>query len=340
VTVGVAVVGAGYWGKNLVRNFAQANGGRLVSVCDLDARNLDAAKSAYSQIETTTSLEDVLSDARIEAVAVATPAETHRSVVERCLAAGKDVFVEKPLATSVGDAAALVRATRDTGRIVMVGHLFLYDRSIQALLEMVRNGRAGDLRYITVTRTSMGGTARLDTSIVWDALIHDAYVVPAIAGGRPKRVSAIGRGYLSELEDVVFACFDFGDGVIAECYASWYALEKARQITVVGSKSVLRLDEFADPKLVLYQRRYEQSDEFDPRGRRRWKWLDDGAEPQAVDRGEPLREECEHFLHCVATRETPRTEAGKAMLAVEIIEACQRSLGRDGAWVDLESVNE
>jgi UDP-2-acetamido-3-amino-2,3-dideoxy-glucuronate N-acetyltransferase len=340
VTIGVSVVGAGYWGKNLVRNFAQASGGRLVSVCDLDSRNLDAARAAHPEVETTTSLDEVLADSRIQAVAVATPAESHRAVVERCLDAGKDVFVEKPLATSVGDAAALVRAARAADRIVMVGHLFLYDRSIQALLDLVRTDRAGDLRYITVTRTSMGGTARLDTNIVWDALIHDAYVVPAIAGRRPERVSAVGRGYLSELEDVVFACFDFGGGVVAECYASWYALEKARQITVVGSKSVLRLDEFADPKLVLYRRRYEQSDEVDPRGRRRWRWLDDGAEPQAVERGEPLREECEHFLHCVATRETPRTEAGTAMLAVEIIEACQRSLERDGAWVSLESVNE
>jgi UDP-2-acetamido-3-amino-2,3-dideoxy-glucuronate N-acetyltransferase len=336
VTIGVSVVGAGYWGKNLVRNFAQAKGGRLISVCDLDPRNLENARSAHAGIETTTSLDEVLRDSRVEAVAVATPAETHRDVVERCLAAGKDVFVEKPLATSVSDAEAVVRAGGEAGRIVMVGHLFLYDRSIEALLDLVRSGRVGELRYLTVTRTSMGGTARLDTNIVWDALIHDAYVVPVLVGRRPERVSAVGRGYLSELEDVVFACFDFGGGVVAECYASWYALEKARQITVIGSDSALRLDEFADPKLVLYKRRYEQSDDVDPRGRRRWRWIDDGAEPHPVERGEPLLEECEHFLHCVATREKPRTEAGVAMLAVEIIEACQRSLKRDGAWVELE----
>lgn len=336
MTIGVSVVGAGYWGKNLVRNFAYASGGQLISVCDLDPRNLDAVRAAHPSVEATTSLDEVLADPRIDAVAVATPAESHRIIVERCLGAGKDVFVEKPLATSTRDAAALVRMARETERIVMVGHLFLYDRSLQSLLQLVRGGRAGDLRYITVTRTSMGGTARLDTNIVWDALIHDAYVVPAITARRPERVSAVGRGYLSQLEDVVFACFDFGGGVIAECYASWYALEKARQITVIGSKAVLRLDEFADPKLVLYQRRYEQSEELDPRGRRRWLWLDDGAEPHVVERGEPLREECEHFLNCVATREKPRTEAAEAMLAVEIIEACQRSLECDGAWVNLE----
>lgn len=340
MTVGMGLIGAGYWGKNLVRNLAAAAGGELLSVCDLDQRNLDAAVAAVPGVHVTRSLEDVLRDPRIGAVAIATPAETHRAMVERCLDAGKDVFVEKPLATSTADAATLVRAADAAGRIVMVGHLFLYDRAVQALLELLRDRRAGDIRYVTMTRTSMGGTARLDTNIVWDALIHDAYLIPAIVGRRPRRVSAIGRGYLSELEDVVFACFDFGDGVVAECYASWYALEKARQLTVVGSDSVIRLDEFADPKLVLYRRRYEQSGERDPRGRPRWKWLDDGAEPQAVERGEPLRAECEHFIHCVETREQPRTSASDAMLAVEIIESCQRSLAADGKWIELEDVND
>ncbi len=340
MTVGIGLIGVGYWGKNLVRNFSAASGGELLSVCDLDQRNLAAAVAAVPGLHVTRSLDELLRDRRILAVAVATPAETHRAIVERCLDAGKDVFVEKPLATSAADAAALVRAGEKAKRIVMVGHLFLYDRSVQALLELLRGGRVGDIRYITVTRTSMGGTARLDTNIVWDALIHDAYIIPAVVGRRPQRVLAIGRGYLSELEDVVFACFDFGDGTVAECYASWYALEKARQLTVVGSDAVVRLDEFADPKLVLYRRRYEQSEERDPRGRPRWKWLDDGAEPQAVERGEPLRAECEHFIHCVETRERPRTSASDAMLAVEIIEACQRSLAADGKWIELEAVND
>jgi len=337
MTVGIGLVGAGYWGKNLVRNFASANGGELISICDLDPRNLDAAAKLHPQARMTTSIDTVLADGRIAGVAVATPAETHRAIVERCLAAGKDVFVEKPLATSVADAAALVQSARLANRILMVGHLFLYDRSIQSMLDLLHTGRAGEIRYVTVTRTSMGGTARLDTNIVWDALIHDAYLMPAIIGRRPERVSAVGRGYLSELEDVVFACFDFGGGVVTECYASWYALDKMRQITVIGSNAIVRLDEFADPKLVLYRRRYEASDERDPRGRLRWRWIDEGAEPCPVERGEPLREECEHFIHCVATRETPRTEAKTAMLAVEIIEACQASLRGDGRWVTLEN---
>lgn len=338
MTVGIGLIGAGYWGKNLVHNLATAQGGELISVCDLDPRNLETARGLCPDVSTTTSIDELLADGRIRGVAVATPAETHREVVERCLAAGKDVFVEKPLATSVSDAAALADCAGKSSRILMVGHLFLYDRSIEALLELMRAKRAGETRYVTVTRTSMGGTARLDTNIVWDALIHDAYLMPAIIGRPPERVSAIGRGYLSELEDVVFACFDFGGGVVAECYASWYALDKTRQITVIGSEAVIRLDEFADPKLVLYRRRYQAGDERDPRGRLRWRWIDEGAEPQAVERGEPLRAECEHFIECVQTRRRPRTSAGEALLAVRIIQACQASLSADGAWVLLEEV--
>lgn len=335
MSVGVALIGAGYWGRNLVKNLAVAAGGELVAVCDLDPRNLEAARAVAPAARLTTSLDEVLGDPRVQAVAVATPAETHRAVVERCLGAGRDVFVEKPLATSVADARALVEAAARADLILMVGHLFLYDPSVRALLEVVRKGALGDLRYLTVTRTSMGGTARLDTNIVWDALIHDAYLVPALVGRAPRRVAAVGRGYLSALEDVVFATFDFGEGVVAQCYASWYALEKARQVTIVGSRRVARLDEFATHRLVVYDRRYEPGTETDARGRTRWSWVDEGSQPVPAERGQPLRTECEHFLECVAARKRPETPADEALLAVRVIEACQASLAADGAWVSL-----
>jgi predicted dehydrogenase len=182
----------------------------------------------------------------------------------------------------------------------------------------------------------MGGTARLDTNIVWDALIHDAYILTALQGRPPFRVQANGRGYLSELADVVFATFDFGENVLADCYTSWYALEKARRLTMIGSEGILHLDEFAKPKLVYYRRRYVRSSAVDPRGRVRWQWVDEGQEPQVLEEGEPLRLECEHFLECVRTRTKPRTDGVSALLAVEIIEGCQASLSADGAWVILE----
>jgi UDP-2-acetamido-3-amino-2,3-dideoxy-glucuronate N-acetyltransferase len=335
--VAVAVVGGGYWGTNLIRNLASLPTAHLAYVCDLDPACLEAVTRKYPSVQVTQSLADVLSDTSVRAVVVATPAESHRAVGQACLEAGKDVFVEKPLATCKEDAQAIVNLAGTMNRILMVGHLFMYDPSIRKTIELVQGGKVGDVRYITGVRTSMGGTARLDTNIVWDALIHDAYILTALEGRPPLRVQANGRGYLSELEDVVFATLDFGDKVLADCYASWYALEKARRLTIVGTEGILHLDEFADPKLIYYRRRYVRSTVEDLKGRPRWHWVDEGQEPQALENAEPLRIECEHFIECVRTCTQPNTNGQAALLAVKIIEACQSSLVADGAWVTVEN---
>lgn len=338
--VSVAVVGGGYWGKNLIRNFAALPGARLDYVCELDAARQDSVRVNHPDVRITSRLADVLEDAQVQAVVIATPADTHRTVAEACLRGGKDVFVEKPIATTVADARALVDVAEREHAILQVGHLFLHDPAVRALIDLVRGGKIGTIRYINVVRTSMGGTARLDTSILWDALIHDAYILPAICGRPPARVRAQGWGYLSDLEDVVFATFDFGEKAVGSCYDSWYALEKARQITVVGSKGILYLDEFRDPKLVFFDRKYVLGDERDPKGRQRWQWLDHGQEPQAVPIAESLREECLHFVDCVRHRRQPLAGGREGLAAVLVIQACAESQNADGAWVALGSAAE
>lgn len=330
--VGVAVIGAGFWGRNLVRNLATLPGARLAYVCDLDAARLAAAAELAPHAVRTSDLHAILSDPSVSAVAVATPAESHREISVACLEAGKHVFVEKPIATNRRDAEAIIDAARRRRLTLMVGHLFLYDPAVSRAIDLARGGKVGGLRYVNSVRTSMAGTARLDTSIVWDALIHDAYVLTALVGRPPLRVLVNGRGYLSELEDVAFATFDFGEGLLAQCYCSWYALEKARRLTVVGERGILHLDEFADPKLAYHDRRYVASGEFDPQGRPRWKWVDEGTEVPTLAPGQPLRLECEHFLDCVRTGARPRTSGEDALEAVMIVEACQASLAADGAW--------
>ena len=231
----VAIVGAGFWGKNLIRNFVASPHARLAYICDLDPARLVASADIAPDAVRTTHLDDVLADSSVKAVVIATPAESHRAVAVRCLHADKHVFVEKPLATRRSDAEAIIAAAAARGLVLMVGHLFLYDPAVRSCIDRVRDRRIGDIRYITSVRTSMAGLARLDTNIVWDALIHDAYVLTALVGSPPARVLVNGRGYLSDLEDVAFATFDFGERLVAQCYASWYALEKARRLTVVGS---------------------------------------------------------------------------------------------------------
>ena len=328
----VAVIGAGFWGKNLIRNLASTPNARLAYVCDLDAARLAAAADIAPAATCTSNLADLLADRSLDAVVVATPAESHRAVAVACLDAGKHLFVEKPLATARGDAEAIITAAEARGRVLMVGHLFMYDPAVRSCIELVRDNQVGDIRYINSVRTSMAGLARLDTNIVWDALIHDAYILTALVGHQPARVLVNGQGYLSPLEDVAFATFDFGGGILAQCYASWYALEKARRLTVVGSHGIMHLDEFAAPKLAFYKRRYVQSDLVDPQGRRRWEWVDDGMEAPAIGEGQPLSLELEHFLECVRTGAPPRTGGADALRAVDIIEACQASLAAGGGW--------
>ncbi len=335
--VRVGVIGCGYWGPKLIRNFATLPECKVATVCDLESARLRPIVEQYN-VPTTTRLEEVTADPEIEAVAIATPAESHRAVAEACLRAGKHVYVEKPLAASSQDAEALVCLAEETGRILMVGHLFLYDAAVTRLINLVQEGAIGQIRYFDGIRTSMGGTARLDTNIVWDALIHDAYILPALFGRPPLRALVVGEGYLSHgLEDVAFATFDFGDGALAHVYVSWYALEKARKMTVIGREAILAYDDLENPRLTLHARRYEQSAERDPHGRSRWHWRDEGSRAVATEDKEPLRAECEHFIDCVRTGEHPRTDGQAGLEAVRVLEVCQRSLEADSAWVEVEA---
>ena len=332
----VAVVGAGYWGPNLIRNLASLGGCKLAAVCDLDPARLAGVAAGYPEVRTTARLEEILADPAIEAVAVATPAESHCRVALACLRAGKHVYVEKPLAVNSGDASSIARTADEMGRILMVGHLFLYDPAVTRLIGLVQGGAIGRIRYVHGIRTSMAGTARLDTSIVWDALIHDVYILRSLFGQLPRRVLAVGQGYLRPgLEDVAFVTFDFRDGALAHVYASWYALEKARRMTVVGSDAILAYDDLGNPRLALYARRYEQSRERDPQGRPRWHWRDEGGQPVEVPQGEPLRAECRHFIECIAKGKRPATDGQAGLEAVRVLEACQRSLESDSAWVEV-----
>lgn len=340
--IGVAVIGVGYWGPNLIRTFAGLPGCRLVSICDLNPARLQSFPEKYPGVRTTARLEEVLADPAVEAVIIATPAESHRQIAEACLQAGRHVFVEKPLAACGRDAIALVRLAEEGGRILMVGHVFLFDTAVSQMVHSVQAGEIGQIRYVHGVRTSMAGTARLDTNIIWDALVHDAYILQALFGHAPRRVKAVAAGYLIPgIEDVAFVTFDFGDdpedGALAQVYVSWYALEKARRITVVGSRAILSYDDLSEPRLVLYHRRYDQSHERDPQGRPRWHWRDEGGQPIEIARSEPLRSECQHFVDCIVAGKQPATDGRAGLAAVRVLEACQQSLDNNNTWIEINS---
>ncbi len=336
-SVGIGLLGVGYWGPNLIRNFNRVPCAKVRAVCDLDISRLRLIAEKYPEIQITTRLEEFLALPDIDAVAIATPAETHRMIAEQALQKGKHVYVEKPLASNVEDAEAMVRTAETKRRVLMVGHIFLYDSAISEMIRLIQKGSVGAIRYVHGIRTSMSGTARLDTNIIWDALVHDAYILPALFGKMPFRVLAVGGSYLSsDLEDVAFVTFDFGEGMLAHVYVSWYALEKTRRITVIGSQGILVYDDLAKTRLMRYKRRYEQSEEKDPRGRLKWHWRDEGGEAIEVSSDEPLWAECKHFVECIMNGKMPNTNGFSGLEAVRILEACQVSLRNNHIWVEIK----
>ncbi|HZR26240.1 MAG TPA: Gfo/Idh/MocA family oxidoreductase [Vicinamibacterales bacterium] len=328
----VGVIGAGYWGSNLIRTLTTVPAASLEVVCDARVERLNDVAARFG-LATTRDTAAVLERRDIEAIFIATPAETHAEIARECLMAGKHVFVEKPMTTTVPAARLLSEVAMRSNRILMVGHLFQYERATQRLIELVREGAIGTIRYTRGVRTSMSGTARLDTDIVWDALIHDAYVQAELFGRQPQRVLVVGAAYLRPpLSDVAFATFDFGDRQIAHLSVGWYALEKTRTLLVVGSDGMLAYDGLSPTPLKRFARRYEESAEIDAYGRHYWRWIDSEGEVVPVTASEPLRTECEHFLHCVATGTQPMSDARSGARAVEIIDACSRSVAAGGAW--------
>lgn len=329
--VRVAVIGLGYWGPNLVRALQASPDGRVAACCDVDPERLAALRD-LGGVRLTTAPGDLLTDPGIDAVAVATPASSHYCIVRDALCAGKHVFVEKPLTTSGPEAADLVRLAEATGRILMVGHLFAYHPAVQQLIDVVLRGQLGEVKYVQSVRTSMGGWARRDTSIVWDALVHDVYILTALFGGPPRVVSAVGGTYLNPgIEDVVQASFTYPGGSLACCFASWYAVEKARRMMVVGSQRMLVYDDLASgKKLTVHECGYVAEGPPDRAGRRRMRWEAHGVSCLESGDDEPLRAELQHFLACIKSGEQPRTDARGGWETVAVLEAVDASIKGGG----------
>jgi predicted dehydrogenase len=319
----VGVVGLGYWGPNLARNFDRLPGAELTWLCDASEEALERWGTAFPSARTTSSLDDLLADESLDAVVVATPVPTHAELAERVLAAGKHCFVEKPLARSEQDAERVVETARAADRVLMVGHLLEYHPGVQQLAELVRSGELGDLRYIYSNRLNLG-KHRQDENALWSLGAHDLSVILLLAGEEPYDWSALGESYVKPgVEDVVFAFMRFHSGLSAHMHLSWLDPHKERRFTVVGSRRMATFDDMeVERKLTVYDKGFDEDyssygeyiarsgDVFSPR----------------VPNEEPLRVECKHFLECIRDGTEPRSGAESALRVVRVLERLQRSL--------------
>ena len=276
----VAVVGNGYWGKNLVRNFAELDALRVV--CDARPAAMDGLGARYPEIAFTSDYQDVLASPEITAVALATPAAKHYEMAKRALLAGKDVFVEKPLALTSGEGAELVDLAENLGRILMVGHILQYHPAVRALKTLIRDGALGRLQYLYSNRLNIG-KIRTEENILWSFAPHDISVMLGLLLEEPTRVHCTGDAYLTQnVADVTLSDFTFASGVRAHIFVSWLHPFKEQRLVVVGSEKMAVFDDTAADKLILYPHRVEWKDRFPTA-------IKGKGEPVLLDVSEPLK---------------------------------------------------
>ena len=316
-SVNVAVVGVGYWGKNLVRNFHSL--GALSALCDSHSFAEDTCRRQYGDIRFFPDYRAVLADPSIHAVALATPAITHYEMAKAALLAGKDVFVEKPLAIDVTHGEHLVELAAANGRVVMVGHILHYHPAILKLRELIQGGTLGKINYVYSNRLNIG-KIRTEENILWSFAPHDISVMLSLLNEMPTRVSCQGSAYLNtDVADVTLSHFEFPSGVRAHIFVSWLHPVKEQRLVVVGSEKMAVFDDTADHKLVLYPHKVEWKNRVPTAVKADALAID-------IDAREPLRAECEHFLHCVTTRTAPVSDGNEGLRVLRVLDACQRAI--------------
>jgi len=324
----VAVIGAGYWGKNLVRNFADL--ASLAAVCDPDLKACTPA--AKQGVLTTNNFSDLFRDPEIDAVAISSPAASHFSIAKEALLSGKDVFVEKPLALKVPEGQELIDLAASHGRILMVGHILQYHTAVLKLKQLVDSGELGKIQYIYSNRLNIG-KIRTEENILWSFAPHDISVILLLLGEMPIEVSAHGGNYLqSHVADVTLTTFSFASGVKGHIFVSWLHPFKEQMLVVVGDKKMAVFDDVSkDRKLVLYPHHIDWIERL-PVARKA------EGEVMPVELGEPLKAECAHFIECIQTRQQPRTDGVEGLRVLEVLEACQTSLDQKGKPIKLASI--
>jgi UDP-2-acetamido-3-amino-2,3-dideoxy-glucuronate N-acetyltransferase len=322
----VAVIGMGYWGKNLVRNFAEL--GALSVVCDANTAVEATIARDYPGVRYCRDFGSVLSDPTISAVALATPAVTHFDLAKAAIEAGKDVYVEKPLAIEVRQGRELVELAQKRSRILMVGHILRYHPAIIKLQELIRTGELGKIQCLYSNRLNIG-KIRTEENILWSFAPHDISVILALLNEQPQSVFCQGGAYLNQdVSDVTLSQFEFASGVHAHIFVSWLHPFKEQRLVVVGSQKMAVFDDTAEHKLVLYPHKVEWKNRVPTA-------IKAAGENVALESKEPLKVECQHFLDCITSRSTPLTDGKEGLQVLTILDACQRSLTKKGAVIKI-----
>lgn len=334
----IGVVGLGYWGPNLARNFSQIPGCRLGALCDLDLDRLERMRQSHPGVPCFTDFEIMLKDANLEAVAVATPVPFHFLVAKAALLAGKHVLIEKPLASSSEECEELIKLAELKGLNLMVGHTFLYSAPIQMIKKFIDSGELGEVRYINSQRLNLG-LFQKDINVVWDLAPHDISIILHFLGRTPVSVNCQGNAHITPgIEDVSNLSLSFDSGQFATIQSSWLEPRKVRQMTIVGTQKMIVYDDIAPlEKIRIYDTRIERPPHYDNFGEFHYAYHYGDCFVPYIEQLEPLRQMCQFFIAGILDG-TPTPSCGKSGLnVVRILEASSKSLKENGAAVPVAS---
>jgi predicted dehydrogenase len=332
----VAVVGYGYWGPNLVRNFTECERTRVSVCCDVDPDRLARARRRFPSVEGVTDFEEVLRRPSVRAVALATPVHTHYELARRALEAGKHVLVEKPFTTRVEDAEALCALARRQGLVLMVDHVFVYSPAVLKMKELVDSGKLGRLFFIDSVRINLG-LFQHDVNVVWDLAAHDLSIVDFLLGRSPRSLSAMGGAHAGQdIEDVAYLNLDYGEGLLANFHVNWLSPVKIRQMIVGGSeRSILYNDVDESEKIKVYDRGIDVGDDPDKRHELLIAYRSGDVWAPRVSGTEPLARLAAHFAECIDDGMQPVTDGESGLRIVRILDAAQRSIKAEGQRITL-----
>lgn len=326
----VALVGHGYWGPNLLRNYMEIRGVEVKMLCDLRPEALKKAETRYPTLTTTTQYEAVMTDEAIEAVVIATPISTHYALARAALLAGKHVFVEKPMTSSSAEARELMRLAAAEDLVLMVGHTFVFSPPVRKVKEIIASGQLGEVRFVTSSRVNLG-LHQKDASVVWDLAPHDLSILYYWLEESAESVNVTGRGCIScDIPDVAFINLRFPSGIVALVDVAWLSPVKLRRSVVVGSERMLIYDDTeAVEKVKVYD---AGADLKDPSnfGEFQLSYRTGDIVAPKLDGTEPLFAEASHFLACISSHQQPITDGLAGLQVVASLEAAERSLRNGG----------
>lgn len=342
--IGVAVVGYGYWGPNLVRNFSEIPGVRVVSVCDLVKERLTNVKVRYPTIEITDDFDAVLADPQVHAVAIATPVSTHFRLAMKALMAGKHVFVEKPMAATSTECRRMIEEAARRRLVLAVDHTFIHTGAVRKMREIVENG-LGDMYYYDSVRVNLG-LFQHDVSVVWDLAVHDLSILDYVVDEKPVAVSATGMSHVAgEPENIAYLTLFFESKLIAHIHVNWLAPVKVRRTLIGGSNKMIVYDDLEpSEKIKVYDKGITLNGNPQKNGEKVYQMLvgyrsGDMYAPQ-IDITEALGRELRQFVDCIETQGRPTSDGHAGLRVVRILEAATQSLAQRGKIVELAEARQ